>query len=61
MFPPDIGDEGLVEEFNYKGNEDEIVLEESDKLIDICAPRPERNVLWKYLIGKHKDRGNFFR
>ena len=56
LFPRAIGDKGLVGEFNFKGNQAEMVLEESDELIDVCTPDLERNALWKYLIVKHKER-----
>lgn len=45
FFPRLIRDKGLTGEFTFKGNQAEIVLEESDELIDICAPDPERNPL----------------
>ena len=55
VFPRAIADKGLVGELNFKGHQAEMVLEESDELIDVCAPDPERNALWKYLLGKHKE------
>ena len=55
LLPQYIGDKGLLEKFSFKVNQAKIVLEESNEFIGICAPNLERNKLWNYLIGKHKE------
>ena len=45
LFPRSIGNKGLVGEFNFKGNQSEMVLDESNEFIDVCTPDPEHNAL----------------